>query len=157
MSSGRTYTVNVRGVSVSAIQDFVSIYAGSGGASIEIVGHNIGPCNTTVEILQVSGKILPATVTTGSGGTSATPVADNRGDAAATATARINDTTQASSSGTVVYAYTDDLNEVNGLPFFYPENSRPKIQASQAFVLAIETTPGGARTMSGWVKFRELF
>ncbi|HEV2100664.1 MAG TPA: hypothetical protein VGR45_17295 [Stellaceae bacterium] len=157
MASQRTYTIPFRGVSVSAVQDLCAAYCGASMA-IEIVSITIGQITqTTVENLNISIKHLPAAVSAGSGGGSVTPVADNPTDAAATFTARINDTSQATTGGTANYPHVDVFNEVNGYQWIFPERARPSAKLSEALVLSLDTAPGAARTMSGSIKIRELF
>lgn len=156
MSSGRTYNITFGNVSVSAVQDLIAATA-TASMAFEVVGFGIGPCNTTVENVLINLKRLTATVSAGSGGGSATPSKDNTSDAAATATGRINDTVQATTSGSTVYLHRDALNEVNGFEWLFPERARPVAAPGEAIILELASAPGGARTMSGWMKIRELF
>ena len=153
MASERTYNITFRGVSVSAVQDLCAAYAGANMA-IEIVSIALGQITqTNVENLQISIKHIAATVTAGSGGNSFTPVADNPTDAAATFTARINDTTQA--SGTTTYPHADVYSELNGYQWIFPR--RPSCKPSEALILSLDSAPSAARTMTGTMKVRELF
>ncbi len=156
MARGRAYSVSFSGVSVSAVQDLIGLYCGSAMAC-ELHGIEIGQITaTTVAALRVSVKRLTATVTSGSVGTSATPRKALSGDAAATATARINDTTQATTSGTAETLHSDVLNVINGLSFFWPPNDIPVIGLNQAAVVSLDTAPGSAMTMSGTLYFAEI-
>jgi hypothetical protein len=155
MSAGRTYTVSFRGVSVSAVQDLIAVYAGAQMA-VELVSLTLGEINlTTVEILPISVKRIAATVAAGTGGGAATPARDTTTDSAATFTARINDTTQA--AGTTVYVHADVWNEVNGYQWIWPEKARPSCSLNEALIFSLDTAPVAARTCSGSVKVRELF
>lgn len=154
--AGRTYNITFGNVSVSAVQDLIAVYAGSTMA-FEVIGFGLSPCNTTVENLQINLKYLPATVTAGSGGSAPTPQRDDVTDAAATVTAQVNDTTQATTNSTATYFLRDGWNEVNGFEFFFPAAGCPKAKPSTAIVLELATAPGGTRTVSGWMKIRELF
>ena len=157
MSAGRTYDVVFKNVSVSAVQDLLAAYAGASMA-IELVSFELGQITqTSVEILQISVKRLPATVTAGSGGTTPTPVPDTDTDAAATFTAHVNDTTQATTSGTAVFPKADVWNLVNGYQWIWPERSRPGCKPSEALVISLDSAPAAARTCSGTLKVRELF
>jgi hypothetical protein len=157
MSAGRIYTIPFRNVSVAAVQDLIAAYAGASMA-IELVSVSLGQITqTAVELVQLSIKRLPATVTAGSGGSSATPVPDTDTDAAATFTARVNDTVQATSGGTIVYPMPDVFNEVNGYQWIWPERARPSCKLSEALILSLDSAPAAARTMSGSMKARELF
>jgi hypothetical protein len=156
MSSGRTYNVTFRSVSVAAAQDLIAVYAGASMA-FEVIGFGLSPGNTTVENLLINLKHLPATVTAGSGGSAGTMQKDNPTDAAATVTSRINDTTPATTGGTADYPHSDGYNEVNGFEWIFPERSRPVAKLSEAMVFEVVTAPGAGRTLSGWMKIRELF
>jgi len=157
MSAGRTYTINFRGVSVAAVQDLCAAYCGASMA-IELVSITIGQITqTAVEILQISIEHLPATVTPGSGGSAFTPIRDTPTDAANTFTARINDTVQATTSGTLDYKHIDTFNLVNGYQWIWPERARPTAKLSEALILSLDTAPAATRTMSGQLKVRELF
>lgn len=154
MSDGRTYNITFS-ATVAAAQDLISVMAGANMA-FEVIGFGLGPCNTTVENLLINLKRLPATVTNGSGGSAPTPIPDKVTDAAATVTARTNDTTPATTSGTAVYLHRDAFNEVNGLEWLFPEGARPTAKPGEAIVLETPSTPT-SRTMQGWMKIREKF
>jgi hypothetical protein len=157
MSSGRTYTINFRAVSISAVQDLCCAYAGA-SMGIEVVSITLGQVTqTSVEECAISIKRLPATVTTGSGGGAMTPTPDADTDAAATFTARINDTTPATTNGTAVYPHVDVWNEVNGYQWIFPERARPSCKLSEALSFSLDGAPAAARTVSGSMKIRELF
>src|SRR5882762_9725805 len=98
----RRYVVSFENVTVSAAQDLLSV-KGTTGKVIRLISVKVGATNTTLvtaKSLQLRVQFLPATVTAGSGGGTATPRLLDPGDSAAAATARINDTTPATSSGT---------------------------------------------------------
>jgi hypothetical protein len=157
MSAGRTYNIVFRGVSVSATQDLCAAYAGASMA-VEVVSITLGQITqTSVENLQLSVKRLTATVTNGSVGSSFTPTLDTDTDAAATFTARINDTSIATTSGSTAYLHSDVVNLVNGYQWIFPERNRPSCKLSEALIFSLDTAPSGARTMSGAMKVRELF
>src|ERR1700751_5960134 len=157
MSSARTYTVNFRAVSISAVQDLCCAYAGA-SMGIEVVSITIGQITQpSVEECAISVKRLPATVTTGSGGSAMTPTPDVDTDAAATFTARINDTTAGTTRGTAVYPHVDVWNEVKGYQWIFPEKGRPSCKLSEALSFSLDGAPAAARTCSGSMKIRELF
>jgi len=126
--------------------------------AIEIVSVTLGQITqTSVENLQISIKHLPATVTAGSAGGAFTPTKDSTTDAAATFTARINDTTPATTSGTADFPHVDTWNLVNGYQWIFPEKARPSCKLSEALVFSLDSAPAGARTVTGSMKVRELF
>ncbi len=157
MSANRTYNILFRGVSVSAAQDLCAAYAGASMA-LEVISLTVGQISlTTVESLAISVKRLSATVTAGSVGNSFTPSKDTPSDATATFTARINDTTIATTSGTTSYEHADVFNLVNGYQWIFPERARPSCGLSEALIFSLDGAPGAARTMTGSMKVRELF
>jgi hypothetical protein len=157
MARGRTYAVSFSGVSVAAIQDLIAVYCGSQMA-IEVHGITIGQITgTTVQNLKISLKRLAAAVTSGSGGSTGSPVKMTRGDASPTVTARVNDTTQATSASSSVKLLDDVFNIVNGYQFFFPPNDIPTIGLSEAVVLSLDTAPNpSALLMSGTLYFAEI-
>ncbi|WP_431204339.1 hypothetical protein ACQ86E_04260 [Bradyrhizobium betae] len=101
-------------------------------------------------------KRLPATVTLGSGGSAPTGNAIDSGDTkAATATARANDTTQATTSGTPVLLAAWQWNVLTPWQYLPAPEDRETIQAGEALVLDIPGTPAST-IVSGTVKWREL-
>ncbi len=155
MGKLRTYSVRFAAVSVAAVQDLLAVYCGA-SMGIELHGITIGQITgTTVQNLAVSVKRLPATVTAGTGGSAVTPRRAEVNDATATATARANDTAQATTSGTAETLLSDVFNIVNGYQFFWPPEDRPSFTLSQAAVLSLDTAPSSSVTMSGTLIFAE--
>lgn len=153
----RIYSVSFNGVSVSAVQDLLAVYAGLSMA-FEVHSIQIGQVTqTAVEAVRISLNRLPATVTSGSGGTAPTPQKLANSDAAATITARVNDTTQATTNGTSATLLADTFNLVNGYQWIFPPDDRPVCGPSQAIVLSLDSAPAASRTMSGTIIVEELF
>jgi hypothetical protein len=138
--SGRIYTMSVNGVTVSAVQDLLALYAGASkifGVSSVNIGQVTG---TTVANARIRLRYLPTAVTPGSGGSAGTVKPWVSGDAAATITGRINDTTQATTGGTAVDLWDDVWNTVNGFLWVPPMQSRqPVIGISGAFIVSLDT------------------
>ena len=101
-------------------------------------------------------KILPATVTAGTGGSAPVVSPADSGDTkAATATPRANDTAQATSSGTVKILQAWQWNVL--LPWQYlpaPED-RDVIQANEQITLDIPGAPVST-IVNGSITWREL-
>ena len=153
----RLYTVIFNNVSVAAVQDLISVTC-TANMAIKIHEVAIGQVTaTTIGNLRISLKRMQATVTAGSGGTAYTPVPINFGDAAATATARVNDTTQAISSTGAQIMRADIYNVLNGFLYLPPIEDRIIIKPSQAFVVSLDSAPGSAEIMSCSLVFEELF
>lgn len=138
--SGRIYSMSLAGVTLSAAQDLMSVTAGS-SKIFSVLSVNIGQVTgTTVANARIRLRYLPVTVTAGSGGSAGTMVKWVSGDVAATITGRINDTVQATSSGTAVDLWDDVWNTVNGFLWVPPVQSRPPvIGISGAFVVSLDT------------------
>lgn len=155
--SGRKYTVSFQNVAISAVQDVISLIAGSSKA-LALHHVNLGQITgVTVSNLRMRLRMLPVTVTNGSGGSAPTPQKTNPSDAAATFTARANDTTQATSSGTAVDLYPDVFNTINGFVWYPPIIGHPPIcPISGAFILSLDTAPGSAITCNFAATVEEL-
>lgn len=156
MATGRKYTVTFNNVSVSAVQDLISIQSTSGMAFAlhelwigQYTASSVGNLRFTV-------KRFTAAYVIGSGGSSATPVKINNGDAAATVTGRTNDTTQ-TTSGTSTIIRPDVFNVINGYLWLPAPADQPVFGISSAMVISLDGPPGSAESMSGGVVIEELF
>lgn len=153
---GRIYSISFADVAITAAQDLISVQT-TAGMAIAIHSFQFGQrTQTTVENVKLTFKRFSGAYSIGSSGSSATPAKTNFGDSAATCTGRINDTTQ-TTSGTAVTLLADVINEVNGYQQLWPPEDRPIIAISQAFIVSLDTAPGGSRTCSGTLIFEELF
>ena len=151
----RVYVVTFSNA-VTVAQDLAALVA-TANMALEVVSFGVGPDTTTVENLRLNLKRLTATLSAGSGGSAATPVPDRSSDAAATVTARVNDTTQMTTSGGTVFLHRTSINLVNGYEWIYHERVRPIVKPGEGLVLELATAPAASRTLYGWLKFRELF
>lgn len=104
-----------------------------------------------IEIIRV-----PATVTAGSGGVAFTPIPQLVNDAAAGATARVGDTTKATTSTSLLVVHADGMNNRN--PFlWYPKDDQEEwIANAAAIVVRNNTAPADAILLSATMGFREL-
>lgn len=95
------------------------------------------------EGLRVTVKRLPATLTSGSGGSSATPVPVDSADAAAGCTCEVNNTTAATTSSTAVTLAEFGWNIRNSpFDFWWPDaRFAPKAKNGEGLVVRMETTP----------------
>lgn len=159
---GRAYTVEFHNVSVAAQQDFFYIKpAADKPVIIEAVYlSNVGGAadagDAQEELYDVEFIRLPATVTVGSGGTAATPTPQAANDSAAGFTARVNDTTKATTSGTAANHHSDGMNV--RVPYVYlpPPEHRIIMANAAAVVFRLNTTPADAVTMNGSMVVREI-
>lgn len=152
----RVYTVSMDAVAVSAAQDLFTLLCSS---TVPIEIHSVVMSQKTLtswEAKDITFKRVPATVTV-TAGTSVTPRPMLQNDTASAVTATINNTTVATSSGTIVTEYADDFNFLNGFVWTPAGNDdRIVIAPSQAFAVRLGTGPSGSMTVSGTVTFAEL-
>lgn len=150
----RAYTMRTSAVSVTAVQDLVSIQTTS-GMVCELDELNCGQVTaTTIGNLNCSFKRFSGGYAIGSGGTSVTPRPHLFGDAAATCTGRANDTVQ-TSGGTSVVLDSDVFNVINGYIKLPAPEDRWAIAMSQAFVWSLDSAPGSSESMTVKACFRE--
>jgi hypothetical protein len=153
---GRRYEVTSTNVSVSAVQDLISLYATSAMA-FKLVGFVIAQVtSTTAQMLRFRVIRLPATFTVGSGGSAPTPSKALKGDAAATVTARANDTVQATTNATAAVLHSDVMNSAVGAQFFWPKDDQPTIGLSDGMALSLDTAPSPTLSMSVTFIFEEI-
>lgn len=159
---GRAYIVEFHAVAVAAQQDLFYIKPAADKICFieEIKLVNVGIAadagDAQEETLSVELLYVPATVTVGSGGNSMTPQPLAINDAAAGFTARINDTTPSTSSGTIVRRDTDGWNV--RIPYIYlpaPEH-RVVVANAAAVAFKLSSTPTDSITMSGRMVVREI-
>lgn len=159
----RIYRVTFENVAVTAAQDMVFIPGASNKMYLILrrwVG-NTDVTQATAQQIYVRERYLPATVTTGSGGTTGiTPSKLSPGDATCSiTTAATNNTTKATTSGTAVI-----LNEM-GVYLYQgydepwlelPVGKQPEIPPSTAYVWELLSTASGTIHLSGGVEIAEL-
>ena len=153
------YTVSFNAVAVSAAQDLFEIVAPT-GCRLAILGVTIGQYSdagdSAAEILGVA--FYRGHTVSGSGGSTAVPVNTSgftNAKASAVATAEINNTTQANTSGSLVRSTAWNVQ----VPFEYLapdyQDEVIKVEIGQRFVVAL-TGPADALTMNGTLTFEEL-
>jgi hypothetical protein len=152
----RTYSVSFEQVACSAPQDLVEIIGGS-GVMLRILSVSVAMTDTsppTNQQFAVRARRLPATVSGGSGGSSPTPQPEDGGDAAATFTAKANNTSKATTSGTASVLLEDGVNQFTGFAWVFPKP--PTVGPAQAFVWELLSTPSTAIHLSGTVLVEEI-
>lgn len=146
---GRIYAVTYNGTITAAggNTDLLSIQPAS-NKPVRLRGFRLSQISevgdAAEEGLRVTVKRLPATFTVGSGGSAITAAA-TLADAADTAwsfTARCNDTTVATTSGTAQVLEEIGWNERNSpCDFWYPDSQFcPKVKNGEGLVVCLETT-----------------
>lgn len=153
---GRMYTAAFSGISVSAAQDFFELTAPATGVILLHEVHITQDAGETSEQLPVTIKRVPATVTSGSGGASVTPAKKAPGDASSGATVERNNTTRATSTGTIETIHRLGDNVLNGWHWVFAPEARVVVPPSGVLVVGLETAPGAALTMSGEITWEEV-
>lgn len=154
----RIYTVSFEQVAVSAAQDLFQI-KGATGKIVRIHRFELGATDTslpTAQMLSIRGQYLPATVTDGSGGSSPTPRPVDPGDAAASFTAKANNTTQATTSGTAATLWEKGVHVYAGADKSFDPDQLPPIGPSESFVFGLLGAPSGTLHLSGTVTVEEI-
>lgn len=152
---GRIYTVVFEKVTVAAVQDLFQI-KGATGKTLRIKEVSVSCVDATLPtacMLALRCRFLPATVTDGSGGTTPTPQKVDPGDAAASFTALVNNTTPATTSGTAVKIRDDGCHIYAGYSYAFPKP--PEIGPSESFVFELITAPAASSTLSGTATVEE--
>lgn len=156
---GRVYTVQFDNVSVSAIQDLFELIPAD-DKPIEIVGLFISQTGNS-DVGDAAEECLPLQIirgftTSGSGGTTPTPVPVKRSDSASGFTAEANNTTVAT-TGTTATVHSDNFNVRVGYQNWWPENTEPDCsQADSRIVVRLTRAPADAITLSATVYVREF-
>lgn len=153
---GRMYTVSFTAVAVTAAQDLFEVVA---PADSVVVLHAIYLGQTTEladaaeEQLRIA--IKSGSTTSGSGGSSATPVPLSLGDAAFGGTAEVNNTTQAT-SGTIVTHHNDTWNLRGPYQLIFTPEMRKVLSPSARMTVELLAAPADSVTMSGTLYLEEI-
>ena len=161
---GRIYTVPFNGTVTAAgtDTDLWSMQPAS-NKPVKLRGFTLGQISEVADAqeegLRITVKRMPATWTVGSGGNSVTAAApiNSSADTTWSFTARTNDTTVGTTSGTAQVLDEFGWNERN-TPYehWYPdERFCPECINGQAIVIRMETTPADDLTFSGVAWFEE--
>lgn len=151
----RLYRDTFENQTVAALMDVFSIRA-SAANGVALRGFSLSAGATAGAIVRVRLKVLPATVTAGSGGASSTPQkTDRKNNIAVGSTVRQRDTTQATTSGTAVTLAVWQWNVLGPLEYIQatPEQ-RECIDVSEALVLDFVAAPASV-SMSAWIEWEE--
>jgi len=153
------FTIVCENVSVTAVQDILAAYAAS-TKKLQLLAVELSANGqTAVGNYPIRLRNLPATVTSGSGGASVTPKNTNPDGAAASFTARRNDTTQAVTGGSAIDFVASQFNPINGYYWTPPPGvgpgDEPKIDLSGAFSLSLDNVTG-TLNISATVWLREV-
>lgn len=159
---GRAYSVTFAAVAATVAQDCFYLKPAADKvclleyANLSAGGGTADAGDTQEELLRVEVIRLPATVTAGSGGGTFTPTPLAVNDTAAGATARINDTTVATTSGTATTLIADGWNNRSPWVYFPAPEHRIVVANAQAVVVRLNTAPADSLSISGSLIFREI-
>lgn len=152
----RIYTTEFKAVAVTAQQDFFEMLAAT-GKPITVHGFMLAQ-STEVGDAQEEGLVVTLNrgvgVTSGSGGSTHTPVPRDVADAAAGATVEINNTTKIT-AGTITELEAHVWNVRAPYVFWYTPETRPHVTPGDRFTIELETTPADSITISGTIWFEE--
>jgi hypothetical protein len=155
---GRFYSIPFSAVSVSAAQDAFEILASSAKPfwlHEVTLAQSSDYGDAQAEGLSVLIK-RGITNTSGSGGSTVTPVKHQTNDAAAGPTAEVNNTSQATSSGgSLTTVRAEAFNVQAGYQYLPPPEQRILFLAAEMCVVSI-TAPADAVTLSGTAIIEEL-
>ena len=152
----RRYRVPFDNVAVTAAQDLVTIF-GATGKMCRIIEVAVCASDTalpTSQMLDLRCRYLPATVTTGSGGAAGVITPTDPGDAAASFTARTNDTSKATTNATATVRLERACHIYAGLDYMFPDP--PPVGPTDAFVFELLSTVSGTVHLSGGLLVEEI-
>ncbi len=152
---GRVYSAVFEGVAVTVVQDFFELTA---PATMAVCVHEVHITQDAAEVSeQLPVRILriPATVTSGSVGTVVTPRKMETGSPAASSVVEANNTTVATTTGTLEPLRRQGDNVLNGWHWVFTPETRLWLAPSGVLVVRLVTAPGAALTMSGEMIFEE--
>jgi hypothetical protein len=150
------YTVQFNGVAVTAAQDLFELVAAS-GKPIVILGFSLSQSTEVGDTAEEALSILlkSGQSTSGSGGSTPTPVANDSTMAAAGFTAEANNTTKAS-TGTIVTHGAWAWNIRVPLDVLFTQEQQLVMAASRRCTLELATTPADSITLNGVIWVQEL-
>lgn len=152
---GRIYTIRVTPTAVSAALDFLEI---APATNKPVIIHKVVISPTVSETnqqVQATVRTLPATLTSGSGGSTPSTNKKNEHDAAAGFTAEAFNTTRATTSGTAAYHADEGFPSQGGFEYLPDVSERPIIKNGEAFVVGIEESLAGA-VVGGYAVVEEI-
>lgn len=154
--SGRTYAVSFNAVAITAAQDLFEITPAD-DKPVEIVGLVIGQYTDAGDAQDelLSLRIVRGFTSSGSGGSSATPVPLLPADTASGFTAEVNNTTLAT-TGTTVELLNDSFNVRAGYQIWFPPEARPSASQANTTMVVRITAPADSITGNATLYVREV-
>lgn len=153
---GRMYTVTFASVAATVQQDLFEIVAAA-GKNLRIRALYLSQSSDVGDAAEEGLSILikSGATTSGSGGSSPTPVPVNVTDAAAGFTAEANNTTKAS-TGTIVTHHAEDWNIRVPFQLILPPEMCVELTGSRRLTVELATTPADSLTISGTLYVEEF-
>lgn len=149
----RIYTVAFNGVAVTAAQDLFELTPAD-DKPITILGWALDQTTDFGDAAaeQLGLQVIRGFTTSGSGGSTPTPVPLDPNDAAASFTAEANNTTVAN-TGTTTTPYSAGWNIQAGCRDWFPEGMQPKATQANTTIVLRQTAPADSITLNGviWV------
>lgn len=151
------YTVQFNGVAVTAQQDLFELTAAS-GKPIVILGFKLTQTTEVGDAQEEGLSILikSGQTTSGSGGSTPTPVSvDSSNTVAAGFASEANNTTKAS-TGTIVTHMAEAWNIRMPLEVLFTQEQQLVMAASRRLTIELATTPADSITMNGTIWVQEI-
>jgi hypothetical protein len=160
---GRIYTVQFDNVAITTTADLFDLDPAA-DKPIRILALDIGQTNRTGDanedmIRWSVRRFTGATITVGTGGTAPTPSAVNFGDSTAGFTARVTDTTIATTTGTNTLLHASTFNTRVGLLWVPPPECLPMgldNAGAGKLIVRLEEAPSASTMFSGTCYVEEL-
>ena len=152
---GRIYTIRVAPTAVSAALDFLEIRPAD---DKPVVLHKvvITPVDSeTNQQVQATVRTLPATLTSGSGGSTPTIHSKSGHDASAGFSVEAFNTSRATTSGTAQYHANEGFPSQGGFEYLPDVSERPIAFDGEGFVIGIEESLAGA-SVGGYAVVEEI-
>ena len=150
------YTVQFNGVASTAQQDLFELVAAS-GKPLVILGYSLSQTTELGDAQEEQLLILfkSGQTTSGSGGSTPTPVATDSSGGAASFTAEANNTTKAS-GGTIVTHESRAWNVRGPLDVLFTQEQQLIMPAGRRCTLELATTPADSITINGTIWVQEI-
>jgi hypothetical protein len=151
----RRYTIGFAQVACTVAQDLVAIKCAA-TCVVRIIEVRLSQSASTTSTMQrVRHSKATATLTLGSGGSTPTAIKAESGDAAAASTFHVNDTTQATTSGTKSTWFEDVFNFVSGYLWVPVPEESIFLAPGEGYVFEFPAAPASG-TYDGSVTFEEI-
>lgn len=157
---GKMYTISFNGVAATADQDFFELLVAEGLKKVRVhalyISQRTEVGEAMSEMFHITMKRITGAPTSGSGGSTATPVKVKTESPAALSTCEINNATQLT-GGTSVIIHTQSFEALHGLELKFDEDKRPEFDAGTRCVIELEEDPGDSTTFSGTLWIEEVY